>query len=328
MNNIKLSIIIPIYNVEKYLNRCLDSIVRQIQDYSIEIILVNDGSTDNSLNICNEYKEKFPYIKVLNKKNGGLSDARNYGVYQANGEYIYFFDSDDMLCNKFLETIYPKLFYQYDIILFDGRCIDEDDNFIDSKYKFEHGCLKSNTEYNIDTLCDAYENSKNILTTVVWLGVYRKDLLLDNALFFEKLLHEDELWTIKTFINANSIWYINKSLYYYRIRENSIMRNNVNDNSHIKALYYIYESLPIYFNINIKNKNTLKFLKDEFSKRYLHSIYTWEFNKDVETLRKINSREILKNSKSALNVIRAIILIFNKRIYCNIFKKGEKNAKK
>lgn len=330
MNNIKLSIIIPIYNVEKYLERCIDSIIKQISTDDIELLLINDGSTDNSLNICNKYAKKKSNITVLNKKNGGLSDARNYGLYYAKGEYVYFLDSDDMLSDKFIEKIYLNLLTQNDIILFDGKCIDENDNFIDTKYKFEHNCLENKMKYNIDSLTNSYKVSKENLTTVVWLGVYKREFLLKNALFFEKQLHEDELWTIKTFIQAQDILYIKEFLYYYRIRNNSIMRNNINDNKHIKALYYIYESLPIYFDVNIKNKNTLNFLKNEFSKRYLHSIYTWEFDNDLNILKKVDSKKILKNSKTIFNIARAIILIINKKMYCKIFKnkKGKYYAKK
>ena len=90
----KISIVIPVYNVEKYLRECLDSVI--VQSYrNKEVILVNDGSTDNSIEICEEYDMKYPFIKLINKKNGGLSDARNVGILNSTGEYILFLDSDD-----------------------------------------------------------------------------------------------------------------------------------------------------------------------------------------------------------------------------------------
>ena len=100
-----ISIIIPIYNVQDYLKKCLDSLYLQTRpDY--EIILVNDGSTDNSLSICKEYKEKYPDTILIDKHNGGLSDARNTGVAVATGRYIYFLDSDDWLAPNAIRPLY------------------------------------------------------------------------------------------------------------------------------------------------------------------------------------------------------------------------------
>src|SRR5574344_2022066 len=102
---IKVSVIVPVYNVEKYLPKCLDSLVNQtLQD--IEIIVVNDGTKDNSQKIIDKYAKKYKNIKSYIKENGGLSDARNYGVAKANGEYISFIDSDDYIDKKMLEKMY------------------------------------------------------------------------------------------------------------------------------------------------------------------------------------------------------------------------------
>ena len=103
-----VSIIVPIYNVEQYLPACLDSLVNQtLQD--IEIILVDDGSTDKSGQICEEYAQKGKRITVLHKKNGGLSDARNYGIKKSKGKYISFIDSDDYLSEKFISILYENI---------------------------------------------------------------------------------------------------------------------------------------------------------------------------------------------------------------------------
>lgn len=100
-----VSVVIPIYNVEKYLRKCIETVIDQTYT-NIEIILVNDGSTDNSLQICNQFKEKDKRIKVINKKNGGLSDARNVGIKNAQGKYICFIDSDDFISEKYIEELH------------------------------------------------------------------------------------------------------------------------------------------------------------------------------------------------------------------------------
>ena len=116
----KVSIVIPIYNVEKYLRECIDSVIAQSY-YNKEVILVNDGSTDSSIEICKEYDLKYPYIKLINKKNGGLSDARNVGILNSTGEYILFLDSDDYWDeNNFLFDLvqYIKINPNIDYIFF------------------------------------------------------------------------------------------------------------------------------------------------------------------------------------------------------------------
>ena len=103
-----ISIIVPIYKVEKYIAKCIESLIEQTYS-TYEIILVNDGSTDNSLEICNSFKKRDKRIKVYTKENGGLSDARNYGLKKAVGSYICFIDSDDWVDNDFIEVLYNLL---------------------------------------------------------------------------------------------------------------------------------------------------------------------------------------------------------------------------
>lgn len=320
-----LSIILPIYNVEKYLKECITSIVKQIDDEDdVEIILVDDGSNDGCPQICDEYTKKYPYIKTFHKKNGGLSDARNYGLNVAEGKYIYFLDSDDYISENFLSTIKKELKNEIDIILFDGICVDENSNFMETKYDYKHYGLENKKIYNSKELILNQLNTGKEMPTVVWLGIYRKEYIIENNLMFERgLIHEDELWTPKAFLNAKSIIYINQSLYFYRIRNNSIMRSKDNT-KHIESLVYIYESLPIYFEYKIYDKNLLTILKDEFAKRYLHAIYSWQFNKYKKLFKRVNRRRILKNSIKAKNRIRGMLLCASKNFYCFLGKiKGE-----
>ncbi len=120
-NKIILSVIIPVYNVEKYLKRCLNSVLSQLSE-DMEIIIIDDGSTDNSGKICEQYTKKYgSVINVIHQKNGGLSSARNTGIENARGEYLYFLDSDDYISSKFIQTVYGYLLpRKYDILEFDS----------------------------------------------------------------------------------------------------------------------------------------------------------------------------------------------------------------
>jgi glycosyltransferase involved in cell wall biosynthesis len=126
MNNSKISVIVPVYNVSRYLTKCIDSILNQtFKDF--ELILVDDGSTDNSGTICDDYKNKYEFIKVIHTKNCGVSNARNVGIEISGGDYITFIDSDDYIDTRFLEILYKLLMeHSADIVI--GGCINIRDN--------------------------------------------------------------------------------------------------------------------------------------------------------------------------------------------------------
>lgn len=130
----EISVIVPIYNVEKQLNRCIESLLKQ-KIQQIQIILVNDGSTDNSGKIAKEYAKKFPdKILYLEKENGGLSDARNYGIKHATGEYLAFVDSDDYISDNLYTDLEKYLKQDYDMIKFKIEKVDESGNKISENY--------------------------------------------------------------------------------------------------------------------------------------------------------------------------------------------------
>lgn len=133
----KISIIVPIYNVEKQLRRCIDSLLKQdSNELQTEIILVNDGSTDNSGNIAKEYASKYKdKIIYLEKENGGLSDARNYGMKYATGEYIAFVDSDDYVDEQLYVKLLKYMKDQYDLIKMKIAIVDEEGNILDKKQR-------------------------------------------------------------------------------------------------------------------------------------------------------------------------------------------------
>ena len=221
MADLLFSIIIPIFNVEEYLERCLESIINQTYK-NLEIILVNDGSTDNSLEICTTYSNKDNRIIIINKENSGPSEARNIGIKKATGDYIIFVDSDDTIVPNTCDFFYEHIKKNPNI------------DIICSNYQYIGQKKPKQRIFNIpkdNKLLSGYEFIKlqlkdNKLFIEVWRNTYRRSLLLENNLFFMVgILHEDELWTPITFMNAKTIFVTNNIHYNYFIRPNSIMRS-------------------------------------------------------------------------------------------------------
>lgn len=222
----KVSVVIPVYNVEQYLRECLDSVINQsLKD--IEIICVNDGSPDNSLNIIEEYAGTDNRITILSRKNGGLSAARNSGVECAQGQYIYFLDSDDFITEDALEKLYilseeEKL----DILYFGVQNYFENEDM--KKYDIKEDTYYQrkqfyNTSVRGDVLFEKFL-SENMFICCVPFQFIRKDFLINsNIRFKEGILHEDELFSPQIILEAERTMVIEDKLYMRRIREDSIM---------------------------------------------------------------------------------------------------------
>ncbi|MGN0383573.1 MAG: glycosyltransferase family 2 protein [Eubacterium sp.] len=215
-----ISVVVPIYKVEDYISRCVDSIINQTYK-NLEIILVDDGSPDNCPQLCDEYAKKDNRIKVIHKINGGLSDARNAGMKVSTGEYISFIDSDDYITFDFLETLYNTMITENSDIV--ECCVVKfyEDNHFD--------------EYNDDFSIENYGIvdglsaliSENPFKQHVWNKLYKTDLVMDISFAVGKL-NEDEFWTYQVFGKAERITKINKTMYYYFQRSSSIMGNTYN----------------------------------------------------------------------------------------------------
>ena len=211
-----ISIIVPVYNVEKYITKCLESIVNQ--DYKdFELILVNDGSKDNSINLANGYlKDKDIKWSIINKENGGLASARNAGLKVAKGEYISFIDSDDYISTDFLTTLLQALIKEnadYSFCAFEFVKKQEID--IDSNDK--------EILFNKDELLKTF--LKRTINFVVPSMLFKKEFLDKNELSFNEALRfsEDQPFIWNVILNTNKAIYLYKKMYGYYIRENSIM---------------------------------------------------------------------------------------------------------
>ena len=215
--NKKISVIVPVYNAEKYLKECLDSLINQTLK-EIEIICVNDGSTDNSLTILNEYRRRDARVKVMTKKNGGQGCARNCALKCVSGKYIVFVDSDDYLSLDALDNLYSTAEkYGLDMLSYGG--INFDDTTKKHVYNpaYEFGLLPKDfqaTQYNYKD-CVSFVTS---LTVSCCLTMYRAKFIRDSHIFFpEGLCFEDNVFFVKSLTQANRCGILKEKIYHRRL---------------------------------------------------------------------------------------------------------------
>ncbi len=245
-SDIKISVIVPVYNVAQYLPKCLDSIINQTMK-DIEIICVDDGSTDNSGKILEKYAKKDHRINIIEKKNGGLSSARNAGLNVATGEFITFIDSDDWVDERFCEKLYDSITKNNaDISIcavhqFDNRTGENDDS--NPYYTLEF------FDSSFDNKVFSHKDTKNFLFDVcvmAWNKIYRKSFLDSlNARFPEGLIFEDGPFFFSIFFKTQRVTIVRDYLYYYRInRKNSIIDKGDEKFFHIfKVVSLMYDHL-------------------------------------------------------------------------------------
>lgn len=249
-----LSIIVPIYNVESYLEECLDSLINQDLK-KIKIILVNDGSTDNSYNIAKKYADSNENIILLNKSNGGLSDARNYGLSYADTKYISFIDSDD----------YAEKNYYAEII----RILENNDVDLivsDIRYFWDN----SDKSFILNGLSDKtndFHKSLIMSPLFAWNKVYRKDIFDHlNIKYPNNMWYEDIPVSLKYFNNIDKTYYYSNVGINYRQRNTSIL-GSTND----QRVYHIFEIMDIVLN-EYKETNSFNKYKDELEYLFIEQI--------------------------------------------------------
>ena len=297
----KLSIILPVYNVEDYLEECLDSLINQ--DYqNYEIIAVNDGSKDNSLKILKKYEKKYPQLlKVYDKENGGLSSARNYGIDKSKGEYLFFVDSDDCILPNSLKILDKYLNKKNDIIVF----------------PFLVGATVENSNFELMSNPNLKDNQKRFITAkpCATNKVCKKTLFTENNItFLEGVYYEDLATTPKLTLITNKIIFIDEPLYFYRTRPNSIM-NNKKYNPKVDAIFKVLEQLREYF--NNKYQEELEYLHIEHLLRSA-SIRYMDFQNCQPQLDKIVST-IKENYPNWRKNKYYQNESFKKKIMCNLF---------
>ena len=234
----KVSVIVPVWGVEEYIDKCLNSLVNQTLE-DIEIIVVNDESPDNSQLIIDNYVKQYPdKVKSFVKKNGGQGSARNFGLEKATGEYIGYVDSDDYIALDMYEKLYKKAKKEKaDVVI----C----DNFIDNNGVVIKEDIYRNLKYT--DIQNAFFGKM-----AVWNKIYKRDIITKNDIKFkEKVWYEDLAFTLKILVNAKKVVYVDEPLYYYLIRKGSTMNNsNIVRNMEITLAF---DDILSYINDNNKN---------------------------------------------------------------------------
>lgn len=233
----------PVYNVEKYLRRCLDSILNQtFADF--ELILVDDGSPDNCGTICDEYAQKDNRVRAFHKSNGGLSSARNFGLEKSRGSFVSFIDSDDFIAADLYETaVSLQKKYQADIVEF-GVCRD---------YQIE----EKRREKYFEAVYSGVEMLSRLYRDCIggsvypWNKLYRKELFEKNR-FTEGRINEDTLIMPKLYFSAKTVAVTNKYMYYYVLSEGSIMRSGFSI-KRMDTIYAYQDNREFYLRHNLKD---------------------------------------------------------------------------
>lgn len=240
-----LSIIIAAYNIEKYIKDCIISCVRQdipIDDY--EILIVNDGSTDNTREIALELSQVYCNIKILDKENGGLSSARNTGLIHASGEYVWFVDGDDRIkencLGKLIEIISEERFDCYMINYSTFELIDD----ISEKQLSGYPTFPINST-------DYVKTNKTIMPMMAWLTIASRQFLKRNQLEFTvDILHEDFDFSVREMALCEKVEFIDSPLYLYRINRDGSIMNKRNKFKSLKSHYIIYKVWESFFKNN------------------------------------------------------------------------------
>lgn len=311
----KFSIIVPVYNVEAYLERCVESLINQTYN-NIEIILVDDGSKDNSPKLCDDFVKKDSRIKVVHKENGGLSDARNVGLEIATGEYVLFVDSDDWLlldaCERFNEVLTVNL---VDICI--GCLINEDCSRFSLTPAAIPGKIYRGEEY--------YTLFIDSILACAVAPAYRRNFLRECGLnFMVGKFHEDNEFTPRAYIEANSIVFSNIDFYVRYVREDSITTHK-DKRKNLKDIIDISYSLLHYSN-SLKNKCTRDILKNEICNGYLSQFYETDiFQYKRENYKDYIDKDLLiKTSKTFYNKMRCLLFMISPRLYMIVRKRKGK----
>lgn len=311
----KISIIIPVYNAEKYLSRCIESVLK-CESKDIELILVNDGSKDCSKEICELYIQKDKRVNLINQVNKGVSIARNNGIQVATGDYIMFLDADDYLVNDYFKIISDTIIKNYDFIGFS--------NYSVNKNKISRDDYPNVDIYSED-LNDAYQilMGTHLLHTC-WGKLYKRELIIKQKIKFPKSVKigEDYLFVLEFFKYIKNIKLVNTPILYYYINDGSVMQDNYN----AKLRYDTWKDLTSYCLMYYRER---KFNFDSIFYRYLFKNTTsFLYNLFQKTDNKISWKytEYISNNlvwKYILKNIDITSLSLLKKIEYYIFSSGK-----
>lgn len=314
-----ISIIVPVFNVQNYIRECLDSILNQTYK-EFELILIDDGSTDNSGKICDEYLKKDSRIKVIHKKNGGLSSARNCGLEEAKGDYICFVDSDDSIKPDYLEKLDQIIEDKSaDLVLCDvesPKLCDFSDEIIKEKY-METACAENVIQLDRNGIVNWLLDDRTreyVLAVVAWNKIYSRHIF-DEIRFLNGKLHEDE-FLINEIINLSvKVFFIHERLYNYRDNEMGITGNdNKIDIRHLDVIEAYDKRVEIALSANEKYfaARTLINALNKTAKLYRSGIKEAQ-NKYIQLFGKY------KDILSAKQKVKYLLFILNPKLFSYLF---------
>lgn len=306
LNDIKISVVIPIYNAEKYIAQCLNSIINQtIKD--IEIICVNESSTDNTTKILETFKRYDSRIKVINKeKSGSSSEGRNYGIKCARGKYIYFIDNDDLISNEYLENMYKTAEKENaDIVINDNI-----NAFYEDDLKTQKPFIKHPFKNGIYTVTPSYIQERHT-NSLPWSKLYKKEFLKKNNLKFPaKYIYEDEYFYFTLMPFLNEAVQCNCGMYYYRQRKSSIMGKGKIEQKY--QIFDIFKQIYVFYKEHSligKYKLPYSILKYRSSQISDYKKYRRKFLELINELG-LNPHEIILDKK-----LRLLLISSNKFLY-------------
>ncbi|MDR1467070.1 MAG: glycosyltransferase [Oscillospiraceae bacterium] len=279
---IKVSIIFPVYNVEKYLNESLKALKNQTID-NIEIICIDDGSTDNSLETLKKHSKRDERIKIIKQKHRGVSVARNKGLKMAEGEYILFADSDDVVDVKICEVCYKNAKRSdSDILIFEFLALFNEDystklrDFLKTNKK---KLIKNSKVLSVNNIEDKLKmiDGVRLSQSVIWNKFYKRSFLIDKKMKFKENIKwgEDIIFSSITFPIATKVSYISDILYYYRLRRKNSICTSIKPEEKIDEMFKIINIIVKYYKSNDLVKNNELWLLNKFfspSYRYLSCI--------------------------------------------------------
>lgn len=312
----KLSIVVPIYNVEMQLIRCIESLLKQqTEKLETEIILVNDGSTDNSGSIARKYAESNTNVIYIEKKNAGLSDARNVGVKHCNGDYIAFVDSDDYVSDNLYMNLMQYMQEDYDMVKFKIAKVQENGDTISHN---------NSPEFEEKTGEEAFEilYKSDVMTEVAWAYLYKRSFYIDNSFEFAKgLYHEDFGLIPLMLLKAKKVASTNVGFYNYVQTENSITRGSeTRKQKGAQDLLKHYDNM-----INVIERYRISDKSKENIKIYYTNCIILEVNNLAgknrkEYIKQIRKRKMTKNIKARnfKQLIKKIILNISIEMYLKI----------
>lgn len=306
-----ISVIVPVYNVEKYLRKCISSLLNQ-HYIDMEIIIVDDKSIDNSLNIAKEY-EIYKNVKVIKKEiNSGLSDSRNVGIKEACGQYIMFLDSDDYVedgCILKIQDIVEET-NEPDVLYF-GYCEEFEGTDVQ---RIKYGYVSKKNQIYTGEEFALSELKKRNLYAAACFGVYKRKFIIENKLFFESgILHEDELWTPQVILNASKV-YTSDYVYYHYLRRKGSITNSKDKTAHGKDMIYICKKLDE-ISTEIKRNDLKKYMDNHIAMLYMKGMAEGKLYKKKAVIDRFYP---LRNVCFAKDRIKAIIFAVNLRLYCKI----------